>query len=93
MRPLFKEGDFVLVKQIYPFHSVGDCIVYNYQGKTLLHRVIGVQDGGVFVQDDGQIADKHFVPSKNIIGKVISSNPLKRGVLGYFYFKLKNLFQ
>lgn len=115
MKPLFNEGDIVLVaslrfqtSSLSPHSSsfsfkfltfslwpsafglnLGDCVVYNFNGQNLLHRIVGFDDNGVWGQDDAGVTEKHFVKFENISGKVITKNPFKKGLLGYFYFKMK----
>ncbi|MCG2725755.1 MAG: S24/S26 family peptidase [Elusimicrobia bacterium] len=100
MSPVFKNGDIVLIKKRPEARSQksdfkefrkGDCAVYNFEGQNLLHRVIKITANGLWFQDDGQSIPSHFIKWENILGKVVSKNPLKNGCSGFMYFKLKKV--
>lgn len=95
MLPLFKPGQTALVETA-PFPrtitlSPGDCAVYSYEGRTLLHRVVSARRDGVVMSDDAGRLAPHFVPWENISGRVISRNPLKKGMAGLCYSLLRTI--
>ncbi|OGS50716.1 MAG: hypothetical protein A3J79_12505 [Elusimicrobia bacterium RIFOXYB2_FULL_62_6] len=94
MKPLFKAGDIALVRPFRPgassaLLSPGDCAVYKYEGRTLLHRVIGTEEKGAWLSDDAGRLKPHLVPWERIEGGVVSRNPLKKGRIGLGYAKLR----
>lgn len=94
MLPLFKPGEVVIVQPFSLQPSAfslfaGDCAVYNYEGRTLLHRVLGTEEKGAWLSDDAGLLAPHFVPWGRIEGKVISNNPLKNGITGLGYSKFR----
>lgn len=95
MLPLFRPGQAALVETAaFPQTiqlSPGDCAVYSYEGRTLLHRVVSVRRDGVVMSDDAGRLTPHFVPWENISGRVISRNPLKKGMAGLVYSLLKTI--
>jgi len=87
MLPVFKPGEVVLVGP--PVLSRGDCAVYNYKGRTLLHRVQKSSPDGVrFVDDAGRLAP-HSVSWADIRGKALSKNVFAGGFPGYIYSWLR----
>jgi signal peptidase I len=94
MKPLFYAGDTVLVKAVAEKEiRKGDCVVYNFEGRNLLHRVIKIDVNGVWICDDGQVMALHFVKWIDIRGRVQSSNLLKNGFPGFIYFNLKRIYR
>lgn len=94
MLPLFREGDVVLVRPLGfdpPVFglSAGDCAVYEFEGRRLLHRVIGKDAGGVWLSDDSGRIEPHRAGWERIEGKVLSGNPLKNGRIGLAYSKIR----
>lgn len=87
MLPVFKPGEAALV--LPARLSAGDCAVYSYEGRTLLHRVMKTAENGAWFGDDAGRLEPHFVPSENIRGKVLSRNPLAGGVAGRIYSGLR----
>lgn len=71
--------------------SPGDCIVYIFKGRSLLHRVIAVETTGVVVSDDAGALSPHSVPWSAVTGRVLTSNPLKKGLPGLLYHKIKGV--
>ncbi len=93
MLPLFKGGGVVFVEAPPAGLSPGDCAVYAYEGRLLLHRVIAVNDAGPLLADDaGRIAG-HQVPWRDVMGRVLSRNPLKNGAIGLLYSSLRKKFR
>lgn len=87
MLPVFKPGEVVLVR---PFNlSAGDCAVYSYEGRTLLHRVVKIGENGAWFCDDAGRLEPHFVPLENIRGKALRRNPLAGGLAGRIYSGLR----
>jgi hypothetical protein len=89
MRPLFDEGEVVLVEDRRP--AAGDCALYSYKGRRLLHRAFAVNENGLFISDDAGCLEPHLVPWTDVEGRVKSSNPLKNGFFGLLYFRLRRL--
>jgi len=92
MKPLFNAGDMVLVKKVADEKiRKGDCVVYNFDGANLLHRIIKIAPNGVWICDDGEVMSLHFAKWDDIRGRVESKNPLKNGFTGFIYFNLKKI--
>jgi len=95
MCPLFRAGDIALVSltpcaAVPPFGlAPGDCVVYRYEGRRLLHRVLAVDGFGLLVADDSGRIAAHHVAWQDIEGRVLSRNPLKKGFTGLLYSNLK----
>lgn len=91
MRPLFKEGGVVLAESSCDKGALrpGDCVVYGYRGRVLLHRVLRISETGVFISDDAGVVSPHFVPHQDILGRVLSRNPLCGGPVGLLYSYLR----
>lgn len=93
MFPVFKSGEVAIVERkaqkakskIKP----GDCAVYSYEGRLLLHRVVKTGPEGAWLADDAGRLEPHLVPWVNIRGKVLSQNPLACGLCGLVYFKIR----
>lgn len=88
MLPLFKPGGTALVETAPAGGlrlAAGDCAVYSFEGRTLLHRVIAVRPGGVVMSDDAGRLEPHFVRLSDVTGRVVSRNPLKKGAAGLIY--------
>lgn len=87
MLPVFKAGEIVLVSPERP--RPGDCAVYAYLGRSLLHRAVSVSEaGGVFCDDAGRL-EPHLVPWAAVSGRALSPNPLASGLTGLAYHKLR----
>jgi len=94
MLPVFKAGETALVSLIvqepYPKGlNRGDCAVYSYEGRNLLHRVLEVSGAGAWFGDDAGRLEPHFVPWENIRGKALSRNPLAGGFCGHLYSRFR----
>lgn len=87
MLPVFKPGEIALARPVKL--SAGDCAVYSYEGRTLLHRVIKTGENGAWFCDDAGRLEPHFVPLENIRGKVLSRNLLAGGLAGRIYSGLR----
>ena len=93
MLPVFKPGEVAIVEckvqsakcKINP----GDCLIYEFEGRTLLHRVVKTAPTGLWFADDAGRLEPHLVPWKNIRGKVLSRNPLAGGLAGHIYSKIR----
>ena len=71
MLPLLREREDVVV--IRPCKSVRilDVILYRRaDGKTVLHRVVGVRKGSYVLRGDNQVRNESGVTDKQIIGKL-----------------------
>ena len=94
MHPVFKPGQVVLVDAIEQLPSgiglrKGDCAVYSYRGRTLLHRVVKAGPGGVWFSDDAGRIAPHLVGWELVRGRVVGGNFLSRGFCGLVYCKLR----
>jgi hypothetical protein len=87
MLPVFKPGETVLVRAAAP--GSGDCAVYSYKGRTLLHRVLKTGPGGAWFGDDAGRLEPHFVPWGEIKGLALGRHPLEGGVRGLLYCRLR----
>jgi hypothetical protein len=93
MLPLFKAGDVALIEssildlksEILP----GDCAVYEFEGRKLLHRVVKTDAGGAWFSDDAGRINSHYVPWTSVTGRVVDRNPLAGGLAGFYYSKCK----
>jgi len=86
MWPVFLPGEPVFVDSTAVIRA-GDCVVYDVEGKKLLHRVSGVSEKGAFIEDDAGTGDVHFVPKEQIDGRVLGKGMLAGGFLGFLYGK------
>lgn len=96
MFPLLREGDVVFIKKVGSRDiKVGDIIVYEYNGKYIIHRVIEVihYNNRVYYVtkgDNNPIADPYYkpgVPYSKVKGKVIGfgdNNVFKIPYIGYY---------
>lgn len=94
MCPVFKPGQVVLVTAIdrgmpAPALKKGDCAVYSYKGRTLLHRVLKAGPGGVWFADDAGRIAPHLVGWELVRGRVVSGNTFSRGFCGLVYSGLR----
>ncbi len=95
MLPVFKPGELVLVTrekrhgENTGYLGVGDCAVYTYEGRTLLHRVVKAGPDGVWFADDAGRIAPHLVGWELVRGRALSSHPLAAGGLGFFYSKFR----
>jgi hypothetical protein len=94
MHPVFKPGQVVLVQPFRPSPqavtlSSGDCAVYSYAGRTLLHRVVKAGPGGVWFADDAGRISPHLVGWELVRGRVVDGNFLSRGFCGRVYSRLR----
>jgi len=90
MLPVFRPGETALVSSAGLRR--GDCAVYSYQGRNLLHRVVKVAASGVWLSDDAGRIAPHLVGWENIRGKALSRNPLAGGLTGLVYSGLRRKF-
>jgi len=92
MHPVFKPGQVVLVDAIAqpsPGLKKGDCAVYSYRGRTLLHRVVKAGPCGVWFADDAGRIAPHLVGWELVQGRVVDGNFLSHGLCGLLYSKLR----
>lgn len=89
MLPVFKPGELALARpgKLRP----GDCAVYSYRGRTLLHRVIKTSADGAWLADDAGRLEPHLVPWADIRGRALGG-PLSRGLPGRVYSTLRRRF-
>jgi hypothetical protein len=86
MLPVFLPGGTALVAEGRP--AAGDCAVYDWQGRTLLHRVLRISPAGAWLADDAGRLDLHFVPWGGIKGRALGGL-LSSGLPGLFYARLR----
>jgi len=86
MLPVFRPGELALARP-GPLRP-GDCAVYSYRGRTLLHRVIKVSSDGAWLADDAGRLAPHLVPWADIKGRALGG-PLSRGLAGRIYSSLR----
>lgn len=90
MLPVFKPGGVVFA--VPGRLRRGDCAVYSYEGRTLLHRVLRVSPEGAWLGDDAGRLEPHFVPWRSVKGKAVSRNPAASGLFGFAYSSLRRSF-
>jgi hypothetical protein len=88
MFPLFKEGGAALVGGGRP--AAGDCAVYSYMGRTLLHRVVRTSASGAWLADDAGRLEPHFVPWARVRGRA-HGGLLAGGLPGLAYCKARRV--
>lgn len=86
MLPIFKPGEISLV--LPGGLAPGDCAVYLYRGRALLHRVVRVSAAGAWLADDAGRLEPHFVPLEDIKGKALGGF-LAGGLPGRLYSALR----
>lgn len=86
MLPVFKPGAIAPVSAARP--RPGDCAVYCYKGRTLLHRVIKVSAQGAWLADDAGRLELHFVPWTDVRGRALGGL-LAGGLSGRLYSALR----
>ncbi|OGR51217.1 MAG: hypothetical protein A2049_09165 [Elusimicrobia bacterium GWA2_62_23] len=90
MLPVFRPGGLAFVIDGRP--SPGDCAVYSYKGRTLLHRVLRTTSRGAWLADDAGRLEPHLVPWKNVRGRATGDNFLARGLAGLVYSRCRRTF-
>jgi len=90
MLPVFRPGQAVTVSPERP--RPGDCVVYSYLGRVLLHRVTAVSETGATLADDAGRLEPHLVPWGDVQGRVLSGHPLAAGAPGLIYSRTRRLF-
>jgi len=90
MLPVFKPGGLALVDGGRP--GPGDCAVYSYEGRTLLHRVLKTGPAGAWLSDDAGRLEPHLVPWENVRGRAPGDNFLARGLAGRLYSRCRRTF-
>lgn len=87
MLPVFKAGEFSIVRPAGL--AAGDCAVYEYEGRNLLHRVLKAGPEGVLFADDAGRLEPHLAAWGKVRGKVLSGHPLAGGLCGRIYSVLR----
>lgn len=87
MLPVFKPGEAALVSPARP--SPGDCAVYRYEGRTLLHRVLSTSTAGAWLADDAGRLEPHLVPWSDVRGTALGRRPLASGLPGLVYSRCR----
>ncbi len=86
MLPVFRPGGVALVRAARP--RPGDCAVYSWRGRELLHRVLRASGDGAWFGDDAGRLVPHFVPWGDVRGRALGG-PLSGGLPGLFYSRLR----
>ncbi|MBI5744314.1 MAG: hypothetical protein HY952_07180 [Elusimicrobia bacterium] len=86
MLPIFKAGGTTLLSPSRPLP--GDCAVYSYEGRLLLHRVLRTDSGGAWLADDAGRIEEHFVPWDDVRGRALGG-PLSSGLPGLVYSRVR----
>lgn len=86
MFPVFRAGGAALVSGERP--RAGDCAVYDFYGRNLLHRVIRTSTAGAWLADDAGRLEPHFVPWARVRGRA-HGGPLAGGLAGLAYCKAR----
>jgi len=90
MLPVFRPGELTLLEEARP--KPGDCAVYDYKGRTLLHRVLSTGPAGAWLADDAGRLEPHLVPWKNVRGRTPGDSFLARGLAGLLYSRCRRSF-
>ena len=86
MLPVFRPGEIALVSAARP--GPGDCAVYSWRGRELLHRVLSASEDGACFGDDAGRMGPHFVPWRDVVGRALGG-PLSEGLPGLFYSRVR----
>lgn len=86
MLPVFKAGGTAVISPSRP--RPGDCAVYLYAGRQLLHRVLRTDAGGAWLADDAGRLDPHFAPWDDVRGRALGG-PLSSGLPGLVYSRVR----
>lgn len=71
MLPFLKDNkDSVLLSPVKESVVKNDVVLFSYNGRHVLHRVIEIEGKKYIIQGDGVYASREFCHSKDIIGKV-----------------------
>lgn len=71
MLPFLKDNkDSVLLSPVKESVVKNDVVLFSYNGRHVLHRVIKIEGEKYIIQGDGVYASSEFCHSKDIIGKV-----------------------
>ena len=76
MEPKLKDGSFLITSSI-PFlfakPKPGDMILFVFEDKTIVKKIVKLEDGKYFVEGENKLDDKKFPPisKSKILGKVI----------------------
>lgn len=86
MLPVFRPGGIAPVSAARP--RPGDCAVYSYKGRILLHRVLRAGPDGAWLADDAGRLEPHFVPWPDVRGRALGGF-LAGGLPGRLYSALR----
>ena len=71
MQPIFKTGQLLYVRPDVQDVKPGDVVVYEQEGRTIVHRVVLVGENGYITRgDNNQFADTGVVSPDQLIGRV-----------------------
>ncbi|MFQ3675257.1 MAG: S24/S26 family peptidase [Endomicrobiia bacterium] len=84
MRPLLKSGEIVFIKKTKKVF-LGDIVLYEFQGKKYLHRIINRVKNDIIVCDDTGVT----FPVKIKISNIIGIHPtIFNGYIGLLYNRI-----
>lgn len=69
MRPLLKDGSIINVCPAERY-APGDVVAYRYENKNYVHRIKRIENNRIFILDDVNITDGHWIRKSDIMGKV-----------------------
>lgn len=105
MVPFLNHGDQVVVKQPSDLDvKKGDILLFKYQGKFILHRLVKIKGPKYYLAGDGNLDQIEIIEKEDVIGMVtggsrgdkllkVSSNFNKKlGLMWYYIRPLRYLF-
>ncbi len=70
MNPFLKEGDVVVIEKKQERLSLWDVAFYVREEKLLLHRVVGIEEGGYLIRGDNTDTEE-YVEGKDVLGVMV----------------------
>lgn len=77
MEPLIRDGDTIRIAY-FPNYVVGDVVVFVYDCKILVHRILKIDNGRIYCKGDNSFRLER-ISSDEILGKVIMVNNVEIG--------------
>jgi hypothetical protein len=84
MRPLIKNGDFVMIETGVKQYHPGDAVLYELAGQKFIHRISKIHDGHITIIDDAGVIFEHQIPISCLIGRQVT---FINGQIGVIYNK------
>lgn len=78
MEPTLSVGDLLIVVPSEEY-SIGDIVVYESSGISVVHRIIALEDGMAVTQGDANNASDDPISTSSVKGRVVAAIPM----LGY----------